>query len=488
MNLGELIFSISVKSDAAAKNLESTKKNIDAVARSAKTTGESISKHLGGAFGSLIKTALPIATVTGAVVALSKAQSDLVAVGKQGDVFGVDSRHLIAWGRAAESLGFSSENAKSAIIHLERGLQEAALTGRGQTAGMLQYLGIRMRNSNGEMRNGADIMQDLAKRFQGMSQQKALHLGQMLGLSPDTIALLRSGKALTKELADAYANAASPEAIAQATRFDESMIKLRQSGEDLARNLFVAVAPALIEVLNAVKPVARFLADNPFFAVAGAAAFSFRNTLTALIPAFKMVGSVGIGVFKALGAVISKNPIIFAITSIVAVLTDLYDWFNGAPSAFGTFLKWLGIGDEALQNFKKAVQGIKNIFGFNEDVPDKKDEQRKSEGVTVLNREARKSEGGKAINPSVNVTVNAMSQAQQNPLLVSSVPQSIYNSSNQTNISNRNVQMDARNEITVNVNGGPVNGIREAVAGGVNDGMSQYNSLIVGSESGVLAK
>lgn len=447
MNLGELVFNIVVDSSDAKKNLESTQKNITSISSTAKQAGESIKKNLGGAFESLIKMALPIATVTGAVSALSKAQSDLVDVGKQSTMFGVKAADLMAWGRAAETLGFSANDAKSAIVSLQQGLQEAALTGQGKTAGMLNYLGVRMRKANGELRSGAEIMADLSKKFTGMSQEKALYLGQMLGLSPDTIALLRTGKTLTNELAEAYKHTASPEAIQRANEFDESLTRLKFSGQDLARELFVAVAPAINAILEALLPVARFLADNPFFAVASAGALAFKNSLSALLPAFKLVGSVGIGVFKALGAVISKNPIIFAITSIIAVLSDLYDWINGAPSVFGSFLNWLGIGDEALKNFKNAVAGVKRIFGIDE----------------------------------------SGDESMRNRTVANSVPQSTYNTSNA--VSNRNLSMDAHNEIVVNVNGGGnVGDIRSAVASGVNDGMSQYNATIVSFETGVIAK
>ena len=412
MNVTELIFSLVVKSEKALRALTKTKKEVDAVGNSAKQSGESIKKHLDTALNSLVKQALPIATVTGAMIALTKAQNDLVSVGKQAEATGIPIEDLQAWGRAADSLGYSSNEAKTALVALQEGMQEASLTGQGKMASMLQYVGISLHDANGKLRSSSDLMLELSKRFTGMSQQKAFYLGKMMGLTPDAIALLRKGRVLSDELSEAYKHVYSQADIDKADALKKSMGALVTAGEDLTKNLLVGIAPALTTVFQALMPIAQMAADNPFGSIAVA----------------------GVVAFKMLSKAIMANPIGIAISALTVALGDFFNFLNGAPSLTGNFLEWLGLSQKSIDNFRQSVldtwEGVKNFFGFGSE------------------------------NKS-NVTAMAS-------------PSSVYNGGN-SSVDNRKSQTQIHNEIVVNAEGNAKE-TKEAVMQAMSEAMGAYGS------------
>ncbi len=110
---------------------------------------------------------------------------------------GVSSEKIQAMDYAVEQLGYSSKNLNSDLLSLTKSMTSPV---PGEFNVALAQLGINAYKFGGGIRNVADVLEDLSARLGKMSMTEALQWGSRLGISVDTINLLREGRAGIKAL------------------------------------------------------------------------------------------------------------------------------------------------------------------------------------------------------------------------------------------------------------------------------------------------
>lgn len=480
--VAELFVTLGIDGSAVNKQLEKTEGDMKSLGERAHKVGDQIRTGLTNEFYNLVKAAFPFASVTASLVALTKAHQGLYNIEKASREIGIPSQEYAAWGRAAEALGYSAQDAQSSIASLQTSLQEAALTGRSQAAGVLTYLGVSLFKANGQMKTAGETLKDLSKVLSKMPIEKARIYGQMMGLSPSTIALLREGKNLTNELSEALKNGPSAEDAKRAWEVQKSWNQLTQAGGDLAREMFVALAPAFELITDLLKIISKAIKDNPFF-IKLAASVAVVATLTAgvtkLASAFVLLGGVASKAIVGLAGLMKANPMIVGITLALAGLLDVFNLMRGESSFIGTFFESLGVKSE---NLKAVFQAITDVILF----------MLKPLGWLI--------DGiGALLNLNPKDVIEKRGEGAQSPSeLIASYQGGIRDVSRDSMVApsivtqnrnmNRTSNTEINNQVTINAPGGNPRAVEKAAMTGINSGLSGLRDLTAFRESGFESK
>ena len=187
----------------------------------------------------------------GAVTRQYLQQAD--AIGKMADSIGADMEELQAWGEAADRAGGSTQGFYSSVQALNRGLQQAASGAKGPATQALQELGIKAKDTSGKARDTFDVLRDLAGAMEGMDKQKAMALGQRMGIDRGTIMLLQSGRAAVDDLV-----ARQKEFVVYTKEDAEIAGKANDAIADLGQTLKAAAAI----VMRAIVPAITWVTKN----------------------------------------------------------------------------------------------------------------------------------------------------------------------------------------------------------------------------------
>ena len=503
--ISELFIRLGLDSTDFVKGLTDAEKQTKSIGETALKTGDDIRRGLGYAFIDLVKMAFPLLGVAGTINALASAQQNLYQAQKASKEVGIPADEYAAWGRAAESLGFSAEDAQNSLVSLQASMQEAALTGRSAAAGVLTYMGIGLFKSNGELKTATEIFKDLSKVLANMPIDRARAYGQMMGLSPSTIALLREGKELSEELANQLKIGPTKEDAEKAWEVQRAWNQLKITGGDVARNVFVTLYPVIEDVLVIAQKLSSFLAKNSDLVTYAGTAFLLTVALGKLATAFIAIGKAGAGAIALISAAMRAHPILAAITLAISGIIDLINFFRGADSVIGAFFDMIGVKAESvkaifrtlgeillgvLAPFKWVIDGMMALFskGNPPEIPENgfgTVAQSGTEGTQNKSKvDAKASEGQRLIAQGGIVKAMVQNVPKQTARAVQTPP-SVINHSN----SARTVNSQVHNEVTINAPNGEAKTIQRAAQSGIQGGMSGYDrSLIAFQETGFISK
>lgn len=499
--IAEIFVTLGLDASDFQKGMNNADKQMQGIGDRASKVGDELRKGLGLAFSDVVKAAFPLLGVTGAINALAGAQKGLYSVMKASKETGIPAEQYAAWGRAAENLGYSAEDAQGALAGLQTSLQEAALTGRSQAAGVLTYLGVSLFKANGQMKSSVEVLRDLSGVLSKMPVEKARIYGQMMGISPATVALLREGKDLTAELAKQLEAGPTKEQAQRAWEVQKAWNQLSQSGGDLARELLVTLSPAIIKVFEVVKELSRFLSQNHELVLFAGGAILAAKSFTTLATAFTVAGKAGAAALILIGNAAKANPLLLGLTAVIAALYSISKWFKGESSFVGNALESIGIKAENLKAIFQAIGKIisvifaplamvANILGSALDYLIGDEDKQKKDGETESKGRNKTTNQGGIISQNSqkwrdmtsgmlgNVVVGQAREVQ--------APPSVINNNRNTS---GTVNSQVHNEVTINAPNGNAGEIKKAVQSGIQSGMSGFDrSLITFQESGFISK
>ena len=493
--ISELVIRLGLDSSDFVKGLTDAEKQTKEIGDTARRTGDDLKKGLGYAFTDLMKAAFPLIGVVGTINALAGAQQNLYKAQKASKETGIPANEFAAWGRAADSLGYSADDAQSSLVSLQASLQEAALTGRSAAAGVLTYLGVGLFKSNGQMKSATEVLKDLSKVLSKMPIERARAYGQMMGISPSTIALLREGKNLSEELANQLQIGPTKEDAEKAWEVQKAWNQLKITGGDVARNVFITLYPAISDVLEILKALSNYLAQNSTFVTYAGTALMVTVALQKLANAFVFLQKAGVMAVTLISAAMRANPILAGIMLLIAGVIDLVNFFRGANSVIGSFFDMIGIKAErvraifktlgeillgVLQPFIWIINGLGSLLMGNEKENGAKNKGQQGTAVIEADQNGvnRKERFGSIVEGMVQNAPAQTAKAVQ-------TPQSVVNNQSSARTINSNVH----NEVNVTAPGGDTKAITKAVQTGIQGGMSGYDrSLISFRESGFESK
>lgn len=290
-------------------------------------------------------------------------------------------------------------------------LQRLAAPSSDKAAEKIEQLGIKTRDSSGEMLGATEIAQELQNKLGGLdAATRDAALQTIFGSDAMRAAtvLMNSGAEGLKKYTDATNDqeAASRLADSQMSEYSRAIEEMKGSIEtaaiaiggtlapivsDVAKvitelvNKFSALSPATQKVITVVGLIVAALA--PVLIIAGKTAQGISNIInlgTKLGPSFTKAsgiiksafGSIGKAVSGAFSA-ITAHPVIAAITAIIAVVVLLYtkcEWFrdavNGVIKSVVNFFQ--GLVDSIALFFTETIpQKIEEFVAFFQSIPER---------------------------------------------------------------------------------------------------------------------
>lgn len=340
----------------------------------------SVARKFTGLLDGIQKKALVLAaSVTTAAGALAYFVRDAVGqadeLQKLTEVTGIAAETFQEWGYAAAKMGADARSVQNDIAALNKSMSSPI---PGQFNMNLAMLGVHGKNA-------AEVLEQLSDKFQGMTAQRASQWGSMIGLSDDTVRLLREGRATINDLrseAHTMGVVISDEDIARASEFSRTLKALGYTFNSLRQQIFIGAVPALDRFVAKVRD---FLALNmgrikDWFAdfISGFTA-ALEQVWTDLEPLRKMFMSVTdvitdflgtgdaaetwghliVGAFE--GALILLSPLIAklalagaAFSTLAVIVEDLFAYFTGANK--------VSLTEMLIEDFQQRFPTLTRIF------------------------------------------------------------------------------------------------------------------------------
>lgn len=202
-----------------------------------------------------MKTVATAATATGTAIALTiKSVSDeAVELTNLSKTTGIATKTLQEYKYAAESVGVSSDAVTSDLQML---IETMSSPIPGEFNEALFMMGIGIRDASGQMKSADALLGDIADKLNGMNEQKALQWANRLGLSNDTLVLIKQGRLSLEQLrkeANALGAVIPEESLKRGAEFKKSLNALEFAFKGVGRTVALSVAPGLTDVVTSMK-------------------------------------------------------------------------------------------------------------------------------------------------------------------------------------------------------------------------------------------
>lgn len=280
---------------------------------------------------------------------------------------GISTTALQEWQYAAKAAGVDAKAVQGDLVSLQKTMSSPI---PGQFNTTLAMFGVSARDSSGKLKTTDQLLGDMADKLKGMSAQRASQWAAKLGISNDTLQLLRQGKIGLEELreeAHKLGGIIPESSIKIATQFKKSLAELQFAIRGITSQVAIATLPALSKLIDGFK---EFISYNREFISLGLSAL-MDGIVGGFDRFFGMLKNVG-NFFKPLidnikkflpemsgaevvthlvtgaltGLVIVFAPVIAAIVATAAKLVllsvafeDLFAFINGEGSVIGDWFE-----------------------------------------------------------------------------------------------------------------------------------------------------
>jgi TP901 family phage tail tape measure protein len=272
---------------------------------------------------------------------------------------GVAIETLQSLSEVASRAGVDQAGLAGALQKLNRGLAEAANGGTGDLAPALRQLGISMRDANGEIRNAADLLPELADAFarnenQALRTRLATELfgrtgEQLIPMLAEGSAALREGQERFRRYG--YSLAPVAEALSEADgQFKDMALSVRGLADAIGAQLAPVLGPIAARMADWVAANRELISSRvgewaERASASFAAFFADRGPLDRLEGFASAIGSV----VEAVGGV--QNLMIgfgvLAVAPFLAALVSIAAAFGPLLAALGSLALALGAGSPA---------------------------------------------------------------------------------------------------------------------------------------------
>lgn len=262
---------------------------------------------------------------------------------------GVSAEELTRWGYVAEQNGSSLDQMALALKNLYTRMDEA---GRGtqQYKEVFDRLGISVRNMDGSLKSGSQIIPEIADKIAALGsevEQSAL-LAELFGqrVGPDLLPMLQMGSGGIKELADEadrIGRTMSGEMAKSLGDFNDSITALKASVGGLAAQFSQALVPALQPI---VQWITNLIAKFTEWRERNQALFNILAKIAALSGPLLILGGTFLKIMLSLAELGNKAQNLGKIFSVLQA--DVKKFFS-------FFLTPAGIATAAIAGIATAV-------------------------------------------------------------------------------------------------------------------------------------
>lgn len=338
--------------------------------------------------------AASISAVEAAVVAFAvKANQSTSDLYRFGQLTGTNTDALQKMGYAADQAGGSAASLRHDISTLVKEMKPL-LPGQ-MNQGLFMLFQPSGQNYT-QFKDVFQLMTAISEKFKGMSAAESLQWGSQIGISEDTVMLLRKGKEGIEALQSESAKMGliiPNQQLKQAFEFELQVKKVHSVVDRLGETIVAQLVPSLSKMVD--KFTDWVQANRDWIALGlqklvdgiakGFGKFvdvldTVRNALMKAFPHMKdflsnldyveIISYVVLGVLTAMGAILAflavKWAAVAAAVGIVAfAFGEMVDYMNGADNAVGRFI------DKVMAKFPSLTRMVKDVVkGFAELTPD----------------------------------------------------------------------------------------------------------------------
>lgn len=333
------------------------------------------------------------ATAAGAATSafLLNASNKAIELQKLSQATNLSTDSLQQWQYAAEAVGASSAAVTS---DLESLLKTMSSPIPGELNMELMMLGVSVHNASGQLRGADEVLKDVGDKLNKMSSARAVQWAERVGISNDTLMLLKQGRQGLSELfeeAQLVGAIIPADAIERGAELSKSIKTLKTVFQALGNSIALSFAPNLKKVVDNFK---QFLINNAEFVRQGLGITidgvsrgfgrfwdilikikdGFVAVLQPMQPflknmdAVKVVAGLVTGALAGFLALMAPAIIQFAavgaaIAGVALVIEDLITWIQGGESVTGdiiaAFSNWL----DQFPELKEDIQAVGRVFG-----------------------------------------------------------------------------------------------------------------------------
>lgn len=336
------------------------------------------------------------ATAAGAATSafLLSASDKAIELQKLSQSTNLSTDSLQQWQYAAEAVGASSAAVTS---DLESLLKTMSSPIPGELNMELMMLGVSVRNASGQLRGADEVLKDVGDKLNKMSSARAVQWAERVGISNDTLMLLKQGRQGLSELFEEaqLVGAIIPEdAINRGAELSKSIKTLKTVFQALGNSIALSFAPNLKKVVDNFK---QFLINNADFVRQGLGVtidgvsrgfgrfwdilVKIKDGFVALLQpmqpflknmdAVKVVAGLVTGALAGFLALMAPAIIQFAavgaaIAGVSLVIEDFITWLQGGESVIGdivnAFSNWMDKFPELKEDLKSVGQVFADVF------------------------------------------------------------------------------------------------------------------------------
>ncbi len=282
------------------------------------------------------------------VRAISGFVSEMITLGdtvaKTAKQIGVSTDDLQAWEFAAERSGASAGSLVKGLRRLQKNVVDA---GAGLTTAVRAFdrLGIAFRDADGNSRQIADILPELADRFANMESatERSATAQELFGRAGnELLPLLTAGSAGLQELRERFeelGGGLSTEFLGNAEAAQDAITDFDLASRGLKSTIAVEVLPTFTRWAVKMADIVAWLRT----ATEGTSVWK-----VALIGLASVAGVVAVAMIAAFAKPIAVVLLAAAaITGVILVIDDLVNFIQGNQSVFGQFLEAMGRNSNA---------------------------------------------------------------------------------------------------------------------------------------------
>lgn len=336
------------------------------------------------------------ATAAGAATSafLLSASDKAIELQKLSQSTNLSTDSLQQWQYAAEAVGASSAAVTS---DLESLLKTMSSPIPGELNMELMMLGVSVHNASGQLRGADEVLKDVGDKLNKMSSARAVQWAERVGISNDTLMLLKQGRQGLSELFEEaqLVGAIIPEdAINRGSELSKSIKTLKTVFQALGNSIALSFAPNLKKIVDNFK---QFLINNAEFVRQGLGItidgvsrgfgrfwdvlVKIKDGFVALLQsmqpflknmdAVKVVAGLVTGALAGFLALMAPAIIQFAavgaaIAGVSLVIEDFITWLQGGESVIGdivnAFSNWMDKFPELKEDLKSVGQVFADVF------------------------------------------------------------------------------------------------------------------------------
>lgn len=158
---------------------------------------------------------------------------------------GMSTDSIQQWSYAAQQISGNKQSILTDIESITSSLNPIMPGDFNQ--GMYLFFGSRLK----DFKDANSVLRELAKTFPKLSEQKGLQWGRLMGISPETVMLLRQGEAgLDRLFAKAKERALTPKETKEALRFAQQWDDLKDRVQKFSVRIGITLLPILEKLFS----------------------------------------------------------------------------------------------------------------------------------------------------------------------------------------------------------------------------------------------